>query len=70
MERLLTDVILVDHKFQAISNCFLVEITAHNIIYDLKRKVKEKRHNDLSHFDILNLTVWKMKGEMTVMDAV
>jgi hypothetical protein len=66
MPRTLIPVILVDHKFQALYDRFVVEATADDLIYDLKQKVKEKWHNVLSRFDISRLTMWKTKGEMII----
>jgi hypothetical protein len=66
MPRTLIPVILVDHKFQALYDRFVVEATADDLIYDLKQKIKEKRHSILSRFDISDLTMWKTKGEMII----
>lgn len=66
MEHILTPVILVDHKFWALSNHFVVVTTAHDLIFNLKMKVKEKRPYKLSRFNISYLTMWKTKGEKII----
>jgi hypothetical protein len=41
MEPSYTAVVLVDHKFQALSECFKIKTAPSDEIFDLKEKVKE-----------------------------
>jgi hypothetical protein len=66
MELSLTAVLLVDPDFRALSQRFLVETTPHDLIFHLKKKVKEERPNELSRFQHSYLSVWKPKGEMII----
>jgi hypothetical protein len=64
-------VVLVDHKFQAHSDIFLVDMSPNDIIYRLKEKVKEQWHRDpkFAHFDFTNLAklvVWKTMGAKVI----
>jgi hypothetical protein len=63
MEPSLTAVLLVDHKFRTLTRRFLVETTSHDSIHHLKEKVKEERPNELSRFQLSDVSVWKTKGE-------
>jgi hypothetical protein len=51
--------LLVDHKFQALGDCFVVEASSHELVAILKEEVKKKRQIDLAAAD---LTIWKTKG--------
>jgi hypothetical protein len=66
MERRVTPLILVDHKFRALTRRFTVANAADDLIENLKKQAQDKRPNDLSRFDISDLTVWKTKGEMII----
>jgi hypothetical protein len=65
MEPLLTAVLLVDHKFQALDRRFIVDNAPHDIMFHLLAKVKEKRHRYFSghDIDISELAMWRTKGE-------
>ncbi|KAI9434081.1 hypothetical protein H4582DRAFT_2184736 [Lactarius indigo] len=60
--------LLVDHMFQAIGNCFSFRTSSREDIGDLMEKVKEKKPEALSriHVDPSDLTVWKTKGPMMI----
>ena len=64
----LTAVVLVDHKFQALSDRFLVETTPNDLIYHLKKKVKQTTPIYFSRLavDVRELVVWKTMGEMVI----
>jgi hypothetical protein len=64
----LTAVVLVDHKFQAHTDLFLVETTPGDLIYHLKEKVKEQWHGDadFAHLDFTNLVAWKTMGAKVI----
>ena len=50
---------LVNHKFQALGECFLVNTSGRDLIENLKKKVKKERRNALANVDAADLTVWK-----------
>jgi hypothetical protein len=54
--------LLVNHKFQALGDCFQVNTSGHNLVVDLKEEVKKERQIDLVHVDAAHLTIWKTKG--------
>jgi Crinkler effector protein N-terminal domain len=54
-----TWLLLVNHKFQAIGECFLVNISGRDLIANLTKKVKKERRNALANVDAVDLTVWK-----------
>lgn len=58
-----TGVVVVDHNFQAITHRFVIKYTPDTRINALKIKVQET-YNDLSRFNIADITVWKTKGQM------
>ena len=58
-----TGVVVVDHNLQAITHRFVVKHTPDTRINALKIKVQET-YNDLSRFNIADITVWKTKGQM------
>ena len=60
--------LLVDFKFQALGGPFWVRTS--DDIYDLKKKVKEERQNDLAHVDPARLIVWKTRGKITIDDLI
>ena len=68
MEPSLTSVVLVDHKFQALTDPFLVKMTSNDLICDLKEKVKEQRTNFFSGlaFDFQELVVWKTTDAIVI----
>ena len=68
MEPSLTAVVLVDHKLQALSDRFLVETTPNDLIYHLKKKVKQTTPIYFSRLavDVRELVVWKTMGEMVI----
>ena len=61
--------LLVNHGFQALGDQFPVDTTPNDLIYHLKKKVKEENQIILAHVDTDDLTVWKTKGEMTINNA-
>ena len=71
MEPSYTSVVLVDHKFQALSDRFLVETTPNDLIYHLKKKMKEQWHGDadFADYDFTNLAklvVWKTTDAIVI----
>jgi hypothetical protein len=64
----LTAVVLVDHNFQALTDLFLVETTPGDLIYHLKKKVKEQWHGDadFAQLDFTNIVVWKTMGAKVI----
>ena len=67
MESSFTSVVLVDHDFKAPTNYFLVETTPNDLIFHLKRKVKEAKPNYFSSLiDVVDLVVWKTMGTLTI----
>jgi hypothetical protein len=54
-----TWLLLIDHNFQTIGGRFLVDTTGDDLVYHLKREVKEKRRIDLAHVDAARLTLWR-----------
>jgi hypothetical protein len=61
-----TAVVLVDHKFHALTDRFLVQTIPGDLIIDLKRKVKEERFNELSDYNLSYITLWRTKGKMVI----
>jgi hypothetical protein len=66
MERPYTAIVLVDHRFLPLTRRFLVDRTPNDLIHDVMKKVKAEMSNDLSTFNISDLTVWKTMGEMVI----
>ena len=68
MEPSFTSVVLVNHDFKALTDRFLVETTPNDLIYHLKKKVKETRPIYFSRlaFDVGELIVWKTMGAMII----
>ena len=60
--------LLVTYDFQAVGDSFLVDTTSSDVVYHLKKKVKEATPEALSRarVDPNVLTVWKTKGEMMI----
>jgi hypothetical protein len=54
--------LLVDSKFRAIGDCFVVEASSHELVAILKDEVKKKKQIDLVHVDADHLIIWKTKG--------
>jgi hypothetical protein len=61
-----TWLVLVDHKFRALGDCFWVQ--ADNI-HNLKMQVKELWANDLARVHAAKLSVWKTKGTMIINES-
>ena len=66
MESSFTSVVLVDHDFKAPTDYFLVETTPNDLIFHLKRKVKEERPDELSRYRRSDIRVWKSMGTLTI----
>jgi hypothetical protein len=68
MEPSYTAVVLVDHKFQALSERFKIKTAPSDEIFDLKEKVKETIPISFSRFaiDVGELVVWKPMGETVI----
>jgi guanylate kinase len=64
----LTAVVLIDHQFQALTEIFLVETSPSDLIYHLKKKVKEAKPVYFSRlaFDVNELVVWKTMGAKVI----
>jgi hypothetical protein len=62
----LTAVVLVDYKFQAHTDLFLVETTPSDLIYHLKKKVEEKLPSKLSSIELPDLCVWMTMGAKVI----
>ena len=54
-----TWLLVTDHKFWALGDCFFVPTSEKDDVGDLKEKVKKKRQHDLTHIDVPMLTVKK-----------
>jgi hypothetical protein len=66
MEHLYTGILLVDHKFHALTSRFAAETTANARIVALKQKAQEMSPSKLSSVELPDLRVWKMKGDMII----
>lgn len=60
--------LLVDHKFQALGECFQVETSNDDVVGDLKDKVKEEKPEifSLCLIDPDSLTVWQTVDDLVI----